>query len=173
MNAEVGPFIVRDIAPWEGAGLFRLTSNPAVMRYMGFAVHTSEAQATALIERYQNNTECRWLAVCYPDDPAGILGVAGLEVRGHQAAMTIMFRGDRKARGAGREFSVPFVQWIFTHPAIWRVWAYCHVNNVPVQRVLQRMGAEREGMLRRFEYFPNCGEPDKPQHVYVYSIVRD
>lgn len=165
----LGRFIVRDINPWEGLGVLALTGDPDVMRYMGFAVHETVDQATALIAQYASSST-RFQAVCLDDD---ILGIVGLEVQGHQAAMTIMFRRDWKARGAGREFSLPFVQWIFTHPQIWRVWAYCHIDNIPVQRVLERMGAKREGMLRRFEFFPNCGEADKPQHVYVYGIVRE
>lgn len=170
MIAELGRFIVREINPWEGPGVFRLTGDPEVMRYMGFAAHYREEQAAQLIERYRGNTETRWLAVCPKKDPNDILGIVGLEIRKHQAALTIMFRRDWKARGAGREFSVPLVKWIFAHPQIWRVWAYCHVDNVAVQRVLERMGAEREGRLRRFEYFPNIG--NEPQDVYVYSIVR-
>lgn len=166
--AQLGRFIVRDIDPWEGGHVFRLTGDPDVMRYMGFAVHTAPEQATALIEQYSRNPQMRWLAVCTEDDP--MLGVVGLEVRGHQATLTIMFRRDWKARGAGREFSVPFVRWIFTHPDIWRVWAFCHVDNVPVQRVLERMGAEREGRLRRFEFFPSVST--EPQDCYVYAIVR-
>jgi len=170
MIAEIGRFVVRDLNPWEGPRVFRLTGDPAVTRYMGFMTHTDEAQAARLIERYRSNPAARWLAVCPVDDPADVLGIAGFEVRGHQATITIMFRNDWKARGAGRQFSVPFVQWIFTHPDVWRVWAYCHVDNLPVQRVLERMGAEREGRLRRFEVFPNVS--DEPQDVYVYAIVR-
>lgn len=169
-GAQIGRFVIRDVTPWEGPGVFALTGDPDVMRYMGFAVHSYVDQATALIQMY-HRSQTRFQAVCPIADPADILGIVGLEVRGHQAAMTIMFRRDWKARGVGREFSVPFVQWIFTHPTIWRVWAYCHVDNVPVQHVLERMGALREGRLRRFEYFPNIS--DVPEDVYVYSIVRD
>jgi len=85
--------------------------------------------------------------------------------------MTIMFRRDWKARGAGREFSVPFVQWIFMHPQIWRVSAFCHVDNFPVRRVLERMGASYEGTLRRFEMFPNVS--DEPQDAIVRGEQHD
>ena len=170
MTATLGRFLLRDLHPWEGAKVFAMTGDPVTMKYMGFKRHETEDEAAALIVKYLNSPS-RWQAVCPADDPADVLGIIGLEVRGHQAAMTIMFRRGRKARGAGREFSVPFVTWIFTHPQIWRVWAYCHVDNVPVQRVLERMGAVREGRLRRFEYFLNVS--DEPQDVYVYAIVRD
>lgn len=170
MNAELGRFVVREINPWEAPRVFRLTGDPQVMRYMGFPVHKDEAEAAELIRRYNSNSAGRFLAVALKDNPADLLGVVGFEVQRHAATMTIMFSRDWRARGAGRAFSAPFVEWIFTHPQIWRVWAYCHVDNLPVQRVLERMGAEREGRLRRFEVFPNLSS--EPQDVYVYAIVR-
>lgn len=165
----LGRFLIRDFNPWEGPGVFALTGDHLVMRYMGFPVHRTVDDATMLLRRYRESPS-RFQVVCLDGDVTDILGIVGLEVSGHQAAMTIMFRRDWKARGAGREFSKPFVQWIFTHPHIWRVSAYCHVDNIPVQRVLARMGAEREGRLRRFAFFPNVS--DEPQDVYLYSIVR-
>lgn len=168
MIAQVGRFFVRDIDPWEGSRVFELTGDPDVTRYLGFRTHTSVDQATLLIERYQSS-EARWLAISTEAEP--MLGLVGLEVRGHQATLALMFKRIKAARGAGREFSKPFLQWIFTHPQIWRVWSYVHVDNIQGQRVTERLGAMKEGRLRRFEYFPNVS--DEPQDVYVYSIVRD
>lgn len=169
MIAECGPFVVRDIAPWEGAKVFRMTGDAATMRYMGFRCHDNEAQATELIARYQT-AQAKWLAVCPKDDPADIYGIVGLEVIRHQATLSLMFRRDWKVRGSARKFAEPFIAWIFTHPQIWRLWSYVHVDNVLGQRATERLGAVQEGYLRRFEYFPNISEV--PQDVYVYSIVR-
>lgn len=169
-GAQLGRFLVRDINPWEGPGVFALTGDRNVMRYIGEPVHKSVDHATVLISHYRTSPT-RWQAVCLDGSPADILGIVGVEVQGHQAAMTIMFRRDWAARGCGREFSVPFVRWIFTHPTIWRVCAYCHVRNIPVQRVLERMGAEREGRLRRFAFFPNISTSE-PQDVFMYAITR-
>lgn len=170
VQAKLGRFLIRDINPWEAPGVFALTGDRGVMKYMGFKRHETVQEAGELISRYRE-APARYQAVCLDGEPTDILGIVGLEVLRHQATMTIMFRTDWKARGAGREFSVPFVQWIFTHPHIWRVWAYCHTGNVAVQRVLERMGAGLEGRLRRFEIFPNV-DPAVPQDVFVYSIVR-
>lgn len=171
MKIELGRFVIREINPWEAPGVFRLTGDPAVMRYMGFRTHTHEDQAAELIERYRGNHESRWLGVCTKGDPSGLIGIVGLEIRGHSATLTLMFCNDWAARGAGRAVSIPLVAWLFVHVEIWRVWAYCHVDNIPVQRVLERLGAVREGRLRRFEYFPNVS--DEPQDVYMYSIVKE
>lgn len=167
MIAHVGRFILRDIDPWEGPRVFRLTGDPKVTRYLGFRTHTSVEQATAMIVTYKDSPS-RWLAICTEDDP--MLGIVGFEVRGHQATITMMLRSDWKTRGIGREFGHLFVEWVFTHPQIWRMWSYVHVDNVAGQHVTERTGALREGRLRRFEVFPNIS--DEPQDVYVYAIVR-
>jgi RimJ/RimL family protein N-acetyltransferase len=171
MNTQgLGRFQVRNIGPDEGPRVFALTGDREVMKYMGFRAHTTVFDARDLIATYKNSPS-KWQAVVLDGQPEDILGVVGFEVQGHQAAMTIMFRRDWKARGAGREFSVPFVEWIFTHPLIWRVWAYVHVDNIPTQRVLERMGAVREGRLRRFAVYPNLSAT--PQDAFIYSITRD
>lgn len=170
MNAELGKFVVRDLEPWEGPRLFRITGDPKATRYMGFRTHQSEADAAAMIVTYADSV-ARWLAVCPKDDPTDVLGIAGLEVQRHSATMSLMFRSDWKARGAGVQFAVPFVAWVFTHPGLWRLWSYVHVDNLLGQRATERCGAIVEGRLRRFEIFPNIS--DEPQDVFVYGIVRD
>jgi len=171
MIAQLGRFTVRDLTPWDAERLFVLTGNPRVTQYMGFRTHRNAEDTAGLIEAYNKDPTRKYLAVCPNNDVTDILGIAGFEIQRHQATMAIMFRPDWKARGAGREFSKPFVQWIFTHPQIWRVWAYCHVDNTEAQRVLERMGATCEGLLHRFEFFPNVST--EPQDCYVYAIVRE
>lgn len=166
---HLGHLLMRDLNPWEGPALFAMTGDRNVMRYMGFKQHDSVDEATALLQRYRESPT-RWQAVTMDGDPADVLGVIGFEVQGHQATMTMMFRRDWKARGAGREFATPFVHWVFTHPQIWRLWSYVHVDNKNGQHITERLGALCEGRARRFAFFPNVS--DEPQDVYLYSIVR-
>jgi RimJ/RimL family protein N-acetyltransferase len=166
----LGRFLIRDIYAWEGPRVFAMTGDHLVMRYMGFKVHDTVDQATALIQTYRASPS-KWQAIVLDGDPSDILGIVGLEVAGYTASITLMFRRDWKARGAGREFSRPFITWIFTHKNIWRVWSYVHVDNKGGQHVTERLGATKEGRLRRFGYFPNVSE--LPQDVFIYSIVRD
>lgn len=165
MTAQIGRFVVRDLNPWDGPQLFVLTGDPDVTRYMGFRTHSSVDEATKLIAIYRNSPS-KYLAICDSD----LLGVVGFEVQRHQATMSIMVRHDKEARGVGREFGAPFAQWIMSHAQIWRLWSYVHVDNIAGQRVTERSGAQREGLLRRFEFFPNVST--EPQDCYVYSIVR-
>lgn len=163
--AQMGRFTIRDVAISDTDYVFHMFSNPETVRYMGLRKLDNVMEALQLVERYMRSRDARWLAVC---DGPKFLGLVGFEVKGHSATLTIASNGVRQ--GFGREFSVPFVKWVMSYPNIWRVWAICHVDNLPVQRVLKRMGAEREGRLRRFEMFPNLSR--EPQDVYMYSIVR-
>lgn len=168
MTADMGlgRFTVRDVNIFDGPRILSLFGDPDIVRYLGVKqIHTLD-EASELIQRYANS-QTRWLVV-QDKETNRFEGIVGLEVRGHQATLFITFA--KHARGAGREFSVPFVKYLFTQPQIWRVWAYCHVDNVAVQRVLERMGADCEGRMRRFEIFPNLGP--EPQDVYVYAITR-
>lgn len=166
MTAQLGRFTVRDLYPWDAEQLFALTGDPLVTRYLGFRTHASIDEAIKLIGIYQNSPS-KWQAICTENR---LLGAVGFEVRRHQATMSIMIGRDRAARGVGREFGAPFSQWILSHTSVWRLWSYVHVDNVAGQRVTERSGATREGLLRRFEYFPNVST--EPQDCYVYSIVR-
>jgi RimJ/RimL family protein N-acetyltransferase len=165
MTAQIGRFIVRDVNIFDAAELLSLFGDGETVRYLGLRRLRSIEDAYDLIARYRTS-QSRWLTV---HEGPKFLGVVGLEVKGHQATMTIASNGTR--RGFGREFGKPFVQWIFTHPQIWRMWSYVHVDNIAGQRVTERSGAIKEGRLRRFEFFPNIS--DEPQDVYVYAIVRD
>ena len=83
MTAQIGRFVVRDLSPWDGDKIFAMTGDAEAMKYMGIRTHKSIDEATALLKTYQNSPT-NWQAICTADDPASILGVVGIEVRGHQ-----------------------------------------------------------------------------------------
>ncbi len=63
------------------------------------------------------------------------------------------------------------VQWAFAQPGIYRVWATCDVDNVASAGVLERVGMQREGVLRRWLVHPNVS--DRPRDCFCYSIVKE
>lgn len=159
------PFTLRPITRNDDAGVHAMISDEDVTRYLGVRRSQTWRDTYRLIDQYQRSPS-RWLAV--RDLEGQFLGLIGLERQGHSVALTIVSNG--RMPGLGRRVSVPVVETLFAQPGVRRVWAYCHPLNFPVQRVLTRMGAEREGCLRKFAVFPNLS--DAPQDVYVYAIVR-
>jgi RimJ/RimL family protein N-acetyltransferase len=51
-----------------------------------------------------------------------------------------------------------------------RLYALCHPDHPVSQRVLEKCGFEREGMLRKYSIFPNL-HPDEPWDTVCYARV--
>jgi [ribosomal protein S5]-alanine N-acetyltransferase len=52
-------------------------------------------------------------------------------------------------------------------PAVYRVWAVCHVDNTRSARLLERRGLSLEGRLARNEMFPNISP--EPQDTLLFA----
>ncbi|MGH6943752.1 MAG: GNAT family N-acetyltransferase, partial [Geminicoccaceae bacterium] len=55
-------------------------------------------------------------------------------------------------------------------PWIFRVWAFCDVENLASARVMEKAGMSFEGRLRRWTVHPNVGP--EPRDVLCYAKVR-
>jgi len=155
-----------ELMQWHAPALFELTSDPLVTRYLGFRTHETVHDAARLIEQYTYGS-ATWFAAM--DDSGRLMGVVGTEKRGHMVTMALY--GSPKFRGFGRTAAIPLIDGAMMYdPDVWRIWAYCHVDNLPVQRVLERIGAEREGRMRRYAVFPNVS--DEPQDCFLYGIAK-
>lgn len=54
---------------------------------------------------------------------------------------------------------------------VWRVWAFCDVENHASARVMEKAGMEYEGTLRRWAMHPNI-DPIAPRDCRCYSRVK-
>jgi RimJ/RimL family protein N-acetyltransferase len=68
------------------------------------------------------------------------------------------------------EAARPIVNWGLEQVGIFRIWALCDVENLASARVMEKLGMQREGVLRRWTLHPNVS--DEPRDVYCYSIVK-
>jgi RimJ/RimL family protein N-acetyltransferase len=62
------------------------------------------------------------------------------------------------------------VEWALSCPDVYRVWATCDVDNVASARLLEAVGMQREGVLRRWLVHPNVG--DAPRDALCYALVK-
>ena len=62
------------------------------------------------------------------------------------------------------------IEWCLQQPNIYRVWAFCDVENTSSARVLQKAGMQKEGILRRWIKLPHLDQ--KPRDCFCYSVVK-
>ena len=73
-------------------------------------------------------------------------------------------------KGYMTETLCAMIDWAFTQPDIFRVQAFCDVENIASARVMEKAGMTREGTLRRYVLHPNIS--DEPRDAYLYAIAR-
>jgi RimJ/RimL family protein N-acetyltransferase len=62
------------------------------------------------------------------------------------------------------------IDWAFQQPEIYRVYATTDVENVASRRVLEKVGMQCEGILRKYILHPNIS--DIPRDSYMYAITK-
>jgi ribosomal-protein-alanine N-acetyltransferase len=68
------------------------------------------------------------------------------------------------------EALTPIVEWALAQPRIFRVWATCDIENRRSARVLEKVGMQFEGVLRRYVVHPNVS--DEPRDALLYARVK-
>jgi RimJ/RimL family protein N-acetyltransferase len=72
--------------------------------------------------------------------------------------------------GVATEALSSLVEWASAQSSIYRIWAVCDVDNLASSRVLEKVGMQREGLLRRYTMHPNISA--EPRDCYCYAIAK-
>jgi RimJ/RimL family protein N-acetyltransferase len=73
-------------------------------------------------------------------------------------------------RGYMTEAVQGIIAWAMRQKNIYRIWAVCDVDNIASARVMEKVGMQREGVLRRWSVHPNISA--EPRDSYCYAIVK-
>ena len=78
-----------------------------------------------------------------------LLGMIGMHLRGSMADIGYVIARSHWRQGVTAEAARVVVEWALAQPHIYRVRAFCDVENTASARVLEKIGMQREGLLRR------------------------
>ena len=146
--------------------------DPEVARYMAWRPHRRVDDTVEFLRRcervWADGSAYPWSLWMKDGDVfAGLL-----EIRVHATTVDLGYALVRRwwRQGLMSEALTSVVHWALAQPDIYRVWATCDVENVASARVLERVGMQREGVLRRWLRHPNVS--DEPRDCFCYSIVK-
>lgn len=74
---------------------------------------------------------------------------------------------EERNKGLGVKITSAIVEYLFSNYDVCRIQADTDINNIPAQKVLEKSGFEKEGVLRKYRYHHG-----KYNDSVVYSIVR-
>ncbi|MCB1124173.1 MAG: GNAT family N-acetyltransferase, partial [Verrucomicrobiae bacterium] len=104
------------------------------------------------------------------ENPNQILGSFSIRMEGFRAEIGYLVAKPYWGKGYMTEVMQHWVDWALEQPGLFRVGALCDVDNPASARVMEKVGMEREGILRRYSVHPNLGP--EPRDVFCYAKTR-
>ncbi|HEU4369170.1 MAG TPA: GNAT family N-acetyltransferase [Methylomirabilota bacterium] len=150
----------------------RYAQDPLVTRQLTWRPHDTVEHTRTFLRRCQAGIEdgsvLPWV-LTERDDGAPV-GMVELRPSGHRAELGFVLARDRWGRGLMTEAAGAVVEWGLAQPLIFRVWAVTDVDNRASARVLEKLGMQREGLLRRWLVHPSLSP--EPRDCWCFARVR-
>ena len=169
---ETERFSLRQLTVADAPALFDMLAHPDVARFTARKPLARVGDAVTLLRNvgldYATRTAIRWGVV--PKGQNGIIGTIGLHDwdRYHRhIAIGFDLHREQWGRGIGQEVVQAVCAYAFDYLSIHRIEAHVMKGNRSSQRLLEAVGFEQEGILRRRMY------KDGRQHdVSLYAVIR-
>jgi RimJ/RimL family protein N-acetyltransferase len=143
-----------------------------VTRYLHWYPHETIEMTKTFLKRCINvwkaGTAFPWVITL--KESQEVIGMIELRIDEHRADIGYVLARKYWDRGFAPEAAQLVLDWTIAQPTICRVWAVCDVDNYASARVLEKIGMEREGILRRWLFHPNIDK--KPRDCFSYSLVK-
>jgi ribosomal-protein-alanine N-acetyltransferase len=147
-------------------------ADPEVTRYVTWRPYRNRSEVAPFLQsrlaRWDSGEEFSWAITRAEEDR--VIGMIGCRVREQAADIGYVMSRKYWNRGYITEAAKAVVDWAGNLEFIYRVWAVCDVENKASARVLEKVGMQREGTLRRYIVHPNVSP--EPRDCFVYSKVR-
>lgn len=170
---ETSRLVLRRPQREDAPAIFEYGSDPEVTRLMDWRTHTAVSNAADFTEasekRWTDGTEFTWLITIKPDGV--VVGAISSSFNEHRATIGYVLSRRHWGKGYATEAARRVMEWLFDDGAVWRVWATCDVENIASAHVLEKIGMNREGKLRRLVIRPNIGP--QPRDAFIYARVRE
>lgn len=157
----------------DAAAIFKSYAQDAeVTRYLIWLPHKDIRETEDFLERaaagWKAGSEYSWAITLKETDE--LIGMIGLRVPNFEAEIGYVLSRRWWGQGIMTEGVRPIVEWALDQPAIYRVMAKVDVANPASARVLEKVGMQREGLLRRSGLHLNISP--EPRDSYCYAIVK-
>ena len=177
MDDDIGTTLVVDelvLRPWretDAPALLAACQDPEIARWVTIPQPYEPADADAFIAASQamwreGNGSPFAIVESATGRLLGALTLFGPE--GHQATVGMWLVPDARGRGVGTRTLRRVVDWTFETTAVFRLDCFIMVGNEPSHRMVERVGFQREGVLRGWDLHHG----GVPVDCVVYSRLR-
>jgi ribosomal-protein-alanine N-acetyltransferase len=165
--------VLRDLVPKDAGALFHIFSDPEVTRYYDLETFQTMAEARELIEHFNNRFlkrfGIRW-GIARKETPDTLIGTCGYNIWIHSSCRAIVGYDLGRAhwgQGIMSEALERVLAFGFGTMELNRIEAAVFPDNIPSHRLLKKLGFQREGVLREYEFLKG-----EFVDLTMYSLLR-
>jgi len=143
-----------------------------VTRYLTWRPHAEIEDSRAYLNRclslWSEGSAFPWVLIRREDSE--FIGMLEARIDRYKMDLGYVLAKSEWGKGYMPEAVRAIIDWAMNQSGIYRIWAVCDLENRASARVMEKVGMEREGILRRWIIHPN--QSDEPRDCYCYSIVK-
>ena len=143
-----------------------------VTRYLTWRPHQQIQETEAFIQNCLSawESETRFPYMITLKESGEVIGMIDPRIDGTKVGIGYGAARAYWGKGYVTEATRAVIDWAFQQPSIFRVYATTDVENIASRRVLEKVGMQCEGILRKYILHPNMS--DEPRDSYMYAIVN-
>jgi RimJ/RimL family protein N-acetyltransferase len=146
--------------------------DPEVTKYVSWRAHenieeTREYMRMCMLA-WDVGKAFHWVIECGEDKQ--LMGMIIARVDAGKWEMGYVLARKHWGKGYMTEALRGLIAWALKQKEIYRIWAVCDVDNGASARVMEKIGMQREGVLRRWSVHPNISL--EPRDSFCYAIVK-
>lgn len=169
---ETERLLLRKVTPEDAASMLTYLSDQNVMQHMGLEPFQSISDALDEIAWYESivkdRTGMRWGITLKEDGQViGSCGFLNYVSKHHRIEIGTELSRDYWHQGIASEALQAVIHYGFNNLEIQRLEALIEPANYASQKLFERQGFMKEGLLRSYEY--TCGKFDD---LYMYSLLK-
>ena len=170
---ETGRLVLRIPSVADAEAIFEsYAQDSRVTRYLIWQPHKSIKETEGFLADCALAWEghIRFPYVITLKENGAVIGMIDIRIDHFKANVGYVLSRSNWGKGLATEALRSLVGWALSQESIYRVWALCDVDNPASGRVLEKVGMQREGVLRRQIVHPNIS--DEPRDCYCYAIAK-
>ena len=148
------------------------TQDREVTRYLTWRPHERIEQTQEFVQGCIRawEGETRFPYVITLKGTGEVIGIIDPRIEGPKVGIGYGSARAYWGKGYVTEATCAVIQWAFQQPSIYRVYATTDVENIASRRVMEKVGMQCEGILRKYILHPNIS--DIPRDSYLYAITK-
>lgn len=169
---ETERLMLREVSKEDANDMFTYLSDKEVVKHMGLAPFQTVTDVCDEINWYnsiiEEGTGIRWgITLKGFGKIIGSCGFLNRVTKHHRAEVGFELSKDYWGKGIASEALEAVIKFGYHHYQLERIEALIEPANLPSQKLVEKQGFIREGLLRHYEY--TCGKFDD---LYMYSILK-